>query len=90
MNRGVDKAISGLRWTLSLVVLSEALHFAISPTSARHVAHFGLPLWMRPALAWSEAAAALLLLAPMTAVVGGYALLLIFVLAASIHFYGGE
>ena len=83
-------AISALKWTTGVVVLSEALHLAISATSARHFADFGLARWVRPALAWSEVASALLFLAPLTTVVGGYLLLTIFFLAIAVHIHGDD
>jgi hypothetical protein len=83
-------AVPGLRWALGLVVLLESLHFAVSPAAAHHFARTGWPLWIRPALGWSEAAAALLFLAPRTTIVGGYALLLTFAVAVAIHFQGND
>jgi DoxX-like family len=83
-------SVHRLRWVLGLVVFLESLHFAVSAAAAHHFARTGMPLWIRPMLGWSEAAAALLFLLPLTMVVGGYLLLLTFALAAAIHFYGGD
>jgi hypothetical protein len=90
MTTAVSRAISGMRATLSLVVLCQALHFALSRSGARDFPHFGLPLWMGQTLAWSEVAGALLFLVPSTRLMGGYALLVIFVFALAVHVYGGD
>ncbi len=72
-------AILGLRWVLGIVVLLESLHFALS------TGKLGLPRWAGPALGGSEAIAVLLFLTPAATVTGGWLLLFIFALAASIH-----
>jgi hypothetical protein len=77
--------IPGLRWVLALVVLLESAHFAVSPAAALQVTTAGLPRWTVPALGGSEVFAALLFLVPAASVVGGYALLVIFVIATVIH-----
>lgn len=78
-------AMAALRWAVGLVVLIEALHFALSPLEAAHFARTGLPSWLRPLLAWPEAAAAVLFLTPRATVVGGCTLLLIFTAAVGVH-----
>jgi hypothetical protein len=83
-------AVPGLRLALGIVVLLESVHFALSPAAAHHFAQTGLAPWIRPVLAWSEAAAALLFLVPITTLVGGSALLLIFAVAIAIHFQTGN
>ncbi len=83
-------ALSGLRWVLGLVVLLESLHFAVSSAAAQHWARTGWPLWVRPALGGSEAAAALLFLMPALTIVGGWALLVSFAVALAIHLQGGD
>jgi hypothetical protein len=91
MNQQLKKfAISGLQWTLSLAVLLESVHFMLSPSAAREVAKIGLPQWIRPALGGTEVIAALLFLVPAAILVGGYLLLIIFAIAAVIHFLHGE
>ncbi len=82
--------IIALRWVVGLVVLVEALHFALSPATAAHFARTGLPLWIRPALGWLEAAAAILFLIPATGRVGGYTLLLTFSAAVALHIHLGD
>ena len=78
-------AVTGLRWTLGLVMLLQSAHFALSPSAAEHLAGTGLPHWIRPALGWVEVAAAILFLIPAASPAGGYALLLTFAAAAAIH-----
>jgi hypothetical protein len=91
MNHQANKfAISGFRYVLGLVVLLESLHFALSPHAAHQFAKTGLPSWVRSALGGSEALAALLFLLPAASLVGGYLLLIIFAIAAGIHFLRGE
>lgn len=83
-------AISGLRWTLGVIVLLESIQFVLSPSAAHEFAKTGLPPWVRPALGGSEIIAALLFLLPVATVVGGYLLLVIFAFAVVIHFLLGE
>jgi hypothetical protein len=52
------RTVLGLQWIVALVLIIESLRFAFEPSAARHFAQTGMPLWMRPALAWSEIAAA--------------------------------
>lgn len=84
------RAIVALQWAVGLVVLAESLRLGLDESAARHFAHAGMPLWLRPALAWSEVAAAILFLVPFTLVVGGYLLLAIFGVAAALHILHGE
>ena len=83
-------AIAGLKWTLGLVVLWQSLRLAFSTDPIHLLAKSGLPNWIRPLLAWSEIFAAALFLLPITSVIGGYALLAIFLFAAAIHMLHGE
>jgi hypothetical protein len=85
-----SRAVFGLQWIVGLVVIVESLRLAFEPAAARHFAKAGMPLWMRPALAWTEIAAAILFLVPFTTLLGGYGLLLIFFLAALLHILHGE
>ncbi len=84
------KAIVGLQWVVGLVVIVESLRLAFDATAARHFERAGMPLWMRPALAWTEIAAAILFLVPFTTVLGGYLLLVIFFFAVILHLLHGE
>jgi DoxX-like family len=91
MNQQVKRsAISGLQWTLGLVVLLESVHFTLSASAGREFAKTGFPRWMRPALGGSEVVAAVLFLVPAASFVGGYALLLVFAIAVVIHLLLGE
>jgi DoxX-like family len=83
-------ALPGLRWTLGLVVAWESLAFMLSPSTARHLAHMGVPLWVRPVLGGAEILAAILFLIPATMTLGGYSLLAIFALAIAIHLLHGQ
>lgn len=90
MNERLRKiARPGLRWSLGLVVLWESCQFAFGQSASRAFAHTGLPQWIRPVLGSSEAIAAILFLVPAASLVGGYALLIIFFLAAVIHILHG-
>jgi uncharacterized membrane protein YphA (DoxX/SURF4 family) len=91
MNRRADQlAITGLRWTLGLVVLLESIHFTFSPSTVHHLEKAGLPTWIRFALGGSEILAALLFLIPAASYVGGFLLLVIFAVAAALHLLRGE
>jgi DoxX-like family len=84
------KTVLGLQWTVALVLIIESLRFALETSAARHFAQTGMPSWMRPALAWSEIAAAVLFLVPLTMMLGGYLLLVIFFFTAVLHVLHGE
>jgi hypothetical protein len=84
------KSVSALQWIVGLVLIVQSLRLALEPSAGRLFAHAGLPLWMRPALAWTEIVAAILFLVPFTTLLGGYLLLVIFFLAALIHVLHGE
>ena len=66
-----SKAVLGLQWVVGLVLIVESLRFAFAASAARHFAETGMPSWMRPALAWTEIAAAILFLVPFTTPLGG-------------------
>jgi uncharacterized membrane protein YphA (DoxX/SURF4 family) len=82
-------AVPGLRWCVGLIVLWRSWSFAFEPSAMRGFAHPGLPRWVRPALGGAEIVAAVLFLLPITTAVGGYALLVIFFLAAILHVLHG-
>jgi len=83
-------SIPSLQWSVGLVVLVESLKLAFAPAAVQHFARTGLPAWLRPALAWPEIVAAALFLLPVTAVFGGYFLLVIFAFAAALHLLHGQ
>ena len=83
-----SKALTGLQWTLGLVILIEAILFVMP--SARHAfASTHMPNAIRLILGWGEILGALLLLIPQTAVRGAWTLLVIFVFAILIHVLHG-
>src|SRR5260370_22170444 len=84
------RAVVGLQWVVGIVLMVESLRLAFDATAALHFARAGMPLWMRPVLAWTEVAAAILFLAPATTVLGGYLLLVTFFVAATLHVLHGE
>jgi len=84
------RAIVALQWAVGLVVLAESLRLGLDEAAARHFAQAGMPQWLRLALAWSEMAAAILFLVPLTVVAGCYFLLVIFAIAALLHLLHGE
>ncbi len=83
-------AVPALRWTLGLVVLIESFQEAFSPAAIQHFAKIGLPQWVRLTLSGTEIIAAILFLVPLTSVIGGYALIVIFAFAAALHFLHGQ
>ena len=84
------RAVFGLKWVVGLVLIVQSLRLALEASAARHFAQTSMPLWMRPALAWTEIAAAILFLVPFTTVLGGYLLLVIFFIAGLLHILHGE
>jgi hypothetical protein len=82
-------AVPGLRWCLGLMVLWQSWRFAFGALSVQKFAETGLPSWIRPALGGIEIVAAILFLVPVTAVVGGYSLLVVFFFAAVLHILHG-
>jgi len=83
-------SIPFLRWTLGLVVILESCQFVFSKSAAHFLAEAGLPRWIRPVLGGAEIIAAILFLAPVTSLIGGYALLVIFGMAALVHHLHGQ
>jgi hypothetical protein len=83
-------AIPLLRWTVGLVVTLESCQFILSTSAAHFIAKSGLPAWIRPVLGGAEIVAAILFLVPLTTLIGGYFLLIIFGLAALVHVLHGQ
>ena len=79
-----------LRWTLGLVVLWESYQFGVSEAATRHLQRMGLPQWIAPALGGTEIVAAILFLVPKLGRIGGYSLLVIFAVAATLHVLHGQ
>ena len=74
------RAIAILCCCTGLVVLIESLLFVFSTARAHSFAKSGLPPLIRPVLGGAEVIAAILFLIPLTRMLGGRLLLLIFVL----------
>ena len=81
-------ALSGLQWTLGLVILMEAVLF-VMPSAAHDFAQTHMPDIVRLVLGWGEIIGAVLLLIPRTAVRGGWVLVGIFVSAIVVHWLHG-
>jgi hypothetical protein len=81
-------ALTGLQWTLGLVILIEAILF-VMPGAAHDFAKTHMPDIVRQVLGWGEIIGAVLLLIPRTAVRGGWILVGIFVLAIFVHLLHG-
>jgi hypothetical protein len=79
-----------LRWTLGLVVTLESGQFILSTSAAHFIVKAGLPAWIRPVLGGAEIIAAILFVVPLTTLLGGYFLLIIFGLAALVHVLHGQ
>jgi hypothetical protein len=81
-------ALTGLQWTLGLVILVEAILF-VMPGAAHDFSQTHMPNVVRLILGWGEILGAVLLLIPQTAVRGAWALLVIFALAILVHLLHG-
>lgn len=84
------RAIAILYWCVGGVVLIESCLFVFSTSRAHDFAESGLPHLIRPVLGGFEVVAAVLFLIPPTVKIGGYALLVIFLVAALIHVIHGQ
>lgn len=82
------KALTGLQWTLGLVILIEAVLF-VMPSAHHAFASTHMPNAVRLVLGWGEILGAVLLLIPQTTVRGAWTLVLIFVFAVLIHLLHG-
>jgi hypothetical protein len=82
------KALTGLQWTLGLVILIAAVLF-LMPNAGHDFAKTHMPDIVRQVLGWGEIIGAVLLLIPRTAVGGGWILVGIFVLAIILHLLHG-
>ena len=81
-------ALTGLQWTLGLVILIEAILFLL-PSAAHDFARTHMPNIVRMVLGWGEIVGCVLMLIPRTAVRGGWILAAIFLLAIVIHLLHG-
>lgn len=83
-------AINGLRWTLGVVVLLEAVRFAFAPSALHRFASTGHLPWLRLLLGGGEILGALLFLVPSTSFGGGCLLAFIFAVVAALHLLNGQ
>jgi hypothetical protein len=91
IGRRTTVAIRILWWTVGLVILLEGSRtFSGSMTGVHEPGHAGVLAWVRLMLSGAEILAAPLFLLPVTAAVGGYALLGIIGLAITIHALHGD
>jgi uncharacterized membrane protein len=81
-------ALTGLQWTLGLVILVEAILF-VMPGAAHEFSRTHMPNAVRLILGWGEILGAILLLIPRTAIRGAWVLFVIFMLAILVHFLHG-
>lgn len=81
-------ALTGLQWTLGLVILVEAILF-VTPGASHDFANTHMPDAVRLVLGWGEIAGCILLLIPRTAVRGAWVLVAVFALAIVIHLLHG-
>jgi hypothetical protein len=86
--RRIKTALTGLQWTLGLVILVEAILF-VMPNAGHDFARTHMPDIVRQVLGWGEIIGAVLLLIPRTAVRGGWVLVAVFVLAMIVHLLHG-
>lgn len=80
----------GLRWTLGLVVLWQSCRLLRHILPEIHGGAHGPLAWIHVVLGSTEIVAAVLFLVPLTMVVGAYALLVIFVIAAGVSVLHGS
>jgi hypothetical protein len=81
-------ALTGLQWTLGLVILIEAILFVL-PNAAHVFAKTHMPNAIRFVLGFGEIGGCLLMLVPKTAIRGAWLLVTVFVLAIAIHLLHG-
>jgi DoxX-like family len=87
---GLRKAVAVLYWSVGLIVLLESCLFVFSSSRGHDFSKSGIPHLVRPILGGAEIIAALLFIIPPSRTIGGYALLVIFALAALIHILHGQ
>ena len=88
MESSSKRAVTGLQWTLGLVILMEAILF-VMPSAGHDFARTHMPQITRYALGWGEIVGSVFLLIPRTAVKGAWLLAALFALAIAIHLLHG-
>ncbi|HET9407828.1 MAG TPA: DoxX family protein [Candidatus Sulfotelmatobacter sp.] len=81
-------ALTGLQWTLGLVILIEAAMF-LMPAAAHEFNRTHMPNLLRLLLGWGEIVGCALLLIPRTAIRGAWLLVGVFVFAIVTHLLHG-
>lgn len=81
-------ALTGLQWSLGVVILAEATLF-VMPSARHSFAQTHMPDALRFVLGWGEIAGCVLLLIPRTTTGGAWILAAVFGLAILIHFLHG-
>ena len=84
----VKAALTGLRWTLGVVILIEAALF-LMPGARHDFSQTHMPDVLRLLLGWGEIIGSVLLLMPRTAARGAWILIAAFVLAIVVHLLHG-
>lgn len=82
-------ALTGLQWTLGLVILIEAILFVL-PGAAHGFSRTHLPNAIRLILGFGEIAGCVLMLIPRTAIRGAWLLVAVFALGIVIHLLHGQ
>jgi len=85
---GTKVGLTVLQWALGVVVLVEAVLFAM-PSAAHEFARTHLPGFVRLVVAWGEIVGCVLLLIPRTAIRGAWLLVAVFVMAILLHLLHG-
>ena len=80
-------SIVALHWPVGLVLLVQAFGLAFSARARAEFAGTGLAPVLRPLLAWSEVASALLFLYPRTMMLGALGLLGVLLATVGVHLY---
>jgi hypothetical protein len=81
-------ALTGLQWTLGIVILIESVLFLL-PSASHDFARTHMPNFVRLILGCGEVLGSVLLLIPRTAIRGAWTLMGVFVLAIVIHLLHG-
>jgi hypothetical protein len=81
-------ALTGLQWTVGVVILIEAILF-LMPGARHDFSQTHMPDVLRLLLGWGEIIGSVLLLMPRTAARGAWILIGAFVLAIMVHLFHG-
>jgi len=81
-------ALTGLQWTLGLVILSESVLF-LMPSAGHDFARTHMPNFIRLILGCGEILGSVLLLIPRTTIRGAWILVAVFAVAIAVHLVHG-